>query len=231
MTKKTATLPKMKISGIEMLQKEKKTLQTKFRNKYFIFQTNIFQILTLFPQVLLTWDIALITLLGILVRSIVGLNDFAEDNTPILTNTFENHRSWIDFASKLSLQRWYTSKTISFELDQPIIVGYHSILMSYIGNYLFDGRHKSWFTIKTLKTNEMAELRSFMKFTVCLTDMFMYIPPAIWFAKRYGRLVAENTVPLKKVALKPGSSTFENAALGHLKQLLNYFVSAYFTLH
>ncbi|KAF0268237.1 hypothetical protein FOG51_02739 [Hanseniaspora uvarum] len=225
MTKKTATLPKMKISGIEMLQKEKKTLQTKFRNKYFIFQTNIFQILTLFPQVLLTWDIALITLLGILVRSIVGLNDFAEDNTPILTNTFENHRSWIDFASKLSLQRWYTSKTISFELDQPIIVGYHSILMSYIGNYLFDGRHKSWFTIKTLKTNEMAELRSFMKFTVCLTDMFMYIPPAIWFAKRYGRLVAENTVPLKKVALKPGSSTFENAALGHLKQLINFINS------
>lgn len=207
-----------------MLQKEKKTLQAEFKNKYFIFQTNIFQILTLFPQILLTWDIALITLLGILVRCCVGLSDFTADNTVALTGSMDNHRKWLDFSSKAPFKNFYFSKKAAFETDQPIVVGYHSFLMSFIGNYLFDGRNKSWFSVGKISTTEKAELQSFLRFTVCLTDMFMYIPPAIWFAKRFGRLVATKNTNLKGTA-KTATSTFENAAIGHLKQLINFINS------
>lgn len=203
----------------ELLQEEKKNLQKKFRRKYHIFQTNIFQILTLFPQVLLKWDIALITLLSTLVRNCVAVGGFTGESTIIGSDN--HHKSWINFTSSFSLKKWALSNT-NTEYSRPIIFGYHSLLMSYLGNYLFDGRHKSWFTLKALKLEENLEFRSFLKFTVCLTDALMYIPPAIWFAKMYGRLVAEKVNAATKNTSK---TTFEIAAVGHLKQLVNFINS------
>lgn len=219
MEKQSASSKDLNLYDFELLQKEKKNLQQKFKSKYLIFQSNIFQILTLFPQVLLKWDIALITLLSTLFRNYVAVGDFAKENT--MMETISYHKSWINFTSSFSLRKWVLSSTDAEDIH-PIIFGYHSLLMSFLGNYLFDGRHKSWFTLKALKFEENLEFRSFLKFTVCLTDSLMFIPPAIWFAKRYGRLVAEKMNTSIKHTSK---TTFEIAAIGHLKQLVNFINS------
>lgn len=219
MDKQFANSNDLNLYDFELLQKEKRNLQQKFKSKYLIFQSNIFQILTLFPQVLLKWDIALITLLSTLFRNYVAVGNFAEENTMI--GTINHRKTWINFTSNFSLKQLVLSSTKA-EDSRPIIFGYHSLLLSYLGNYLFDGRHKSWFTLKALKFEENLEFRSFLKFTVCLTDALMFIPPAIWFAKRYGRLVAEKMSTTTKHTSK---TTFEIAAIGHLKQLVNFINS------
>lgn len=209
----------LNLYDFDLLQKEKRNLQQKVKSKYLIFQSNIFKILTLFPQVLLKWDIALITLLSTLFRNFVAVGNFVEENTMI--GTTNHNKTYINFSSNFSLKKWVLSGTEAKD-SRPIIFGYHSLLMSYLGNYLFDGRHKSWFTLKALKFEENLEFRSFLKFTVCLTDSLMFIPPAIWFAKRYGRVVADK---ISSTSNHTSKTTFEIAAMGHLKQLVNFINS------
>lgn len=213
------------VSEKELLAKQKQIIQISFKSKYFIFETNFFKILECFTEKLLSWDILLITLLALLIRFCVGIGSYSGFNITPMFGDFEAQRHWLEVTLNLPMKDWYFYDLQYWGLDYPILTAYHSLLLGYMGDYLFGGKSRGWFDLYASRGNEDPNLKSYMRFTVCLTDAIVYIPAVIWFAKKYKKLTSEKMTKSNSKARKLTSGSYQNTTLSHIKQMSHFFNS------
>ncbi|KAL6929527.1 hypothetical protein ACO0SA_000930 [Hanseniaspora valbyensis] len=217
--------PVLEVSEKEQLLKQKKFIHTNFKSKYFVFQTNFFKILECFTEKLLSWDILLITLLALLIRFCLGIGPYSGFNTSPMFGDFEAQRHWLELTLNLPMRDWYFYDLQYWGLDYPILTAYHSLLLGYMGDYLFGGKSRGWFDLDRSRGNEDPNLKSFMRFTVCLTDMIVYIPAVIWFSKKYAKLTNDHSTKSNTKERKLQSLSYQSRTLSHLNQMSHFFNS------
>ncbi|OBA26306.1 ALG6, ALG8 glycosyltransferase, partial [Hanseniaspora valbyensis NRRL Y-1626] len=135
----------------------------------------------------------LITLLALLIRFCLGIGPYSGFNTFPMFGDFEAQRHWLELTLNLPMKDWYFYDLQYWGLDYPILTAYHSLLLGYMGDYLFGGKSRGWFDLDRSRGKEDPNLKSFMRFTVCLTDMIVYIPAVIWFSKKYAKLTNDHS--------------------------------------
>ncbi|XBW34716.1 hypothetical protein QEN19_000283 [Hanseniaspora menglaensis] len=214
--------PIVEVAEREAATKKKQHIQKNYKNKYYFFETNIYKILECFPKKLLSWDILLVTLIALLIRFCVGIGAYSGYNDPPKFGDFEAQRHWLELTLNLPMKDWYFYDPSHWGLDYPILTAYHSLSLAYIGEYLFGGKNRGWFALDSSRGNEDPNLKSFMRFTVCLTDIVIYIPAALWFVKKHSISTSEKQNILNTKAKKLETGSLQSRALSHLKQLSHF---------
>ncbi|XP_066600567.1 probable dolichyl pyrophosphate Man9GlcNAc2 alpha-1,3-glucosyltransferase isoform X2 [Prorops nasuta] len=94
---------------------------------------------------------------------------------------YEAQRHWQEITLNLPIEKWYINTTdnnlMYWGLDYPPLTAYHSLLLGYIAN-LTD---TSFVRLHASRGVETSAHKYFMRFTVLVSDLLIYIPAIIYF--------------------------------------------------
>ena len=127
---------------------------------------------------------SIIVLASVLLRAIVSLQLYSGHETPPKYGDFEAQRHWQEITVNLPITEWYQNSTdndlMYWGLDYPPLTAYHSWLMGHFARAI-DGSYIELYTSRGITTSEH---KLFMRLTVILADILLYIP-AIFLAYKY----------------------------------------------
>ncbi|XP_078741411.1 dolichyl pyrophosphate Man9GlcNAc2 alpha-1,3-glucosyltransferase isoform X2 [Lampetra fluviatilis] len=122
---------------------------------------------------------ALAVLLAIVVRWCVALNGYSGAGKPPMFGDYEAQRHWQEITLNLPVREWYFNSTrndlLYWGLDYPPLTAYHSLLCGYVARW-FDRR---WVELGESRGHEGMEHKMFMRATVMLADVFVFIPAVV----------------------------------------------------
>uniref|UniRef100_S4RXN8 Alpha-1,3-glucosyltransferase n=1 Tax=Petromyzon marinus TaxID=7757 RepID=S4RXN8_PETMA len=122
---------------------------------------------------------ALAVLLAIVVRWCVALNGYSGDGKPPMFGDYEAQRHWQEITLNLPIREWYFNSTrndlLYWGLDYPPLTAYHSLLCGYVARW-FDRR---WVELGESRGHEGMEHKMFMRATVMLADVLVFIPAVV----------------------------------------------------
>jgi alpha-1,3-glucosyltransferase len=124
-----------------------------------------------------TWLVTLC--IGLLLRWTVSLGPYSGEATPPTFGDYEAQRHWMEITLHLPPRLWYFYKLDHWGLDYPPLSAYVSWLCGYIGSW-FD---PSWFALDTSRGIETPESRVFMRSTVIVCELLVYIPAVWWYVR------------------------------------------------
>lgn len=124
----------------------------------------------------------LITSLGLALRAIVSQNDYSGRNTPPMYGDYEAQRHWQEITLNLPLKDWYENSTsndlLYWGLDYPPLTAYHSWAMGKLANFL----NPNFTALGESRGIESDEHKTFMRMSVLLVDLLVYIPSVIFMS-------------------------------------------------
>lgn len=148
------------------------------------FASPLFDFLSPFRPVANQWCAKyIIVLFALIIRCGVGLGSFSGMNVPPMHGDFEAQRHWMELTTNLPLSQWYWYDLPYWGLDYPPLTAYHSYILGKLGA-IFD---PTWFQLGASRGQESMDLKSYMRFTVLLSELLLYIPGVIYFAKWIGK--------------------------------------------
>lgn len=100
-----------------------------------------------------------------------------------LHGDFEAQRHWMELTNHLPVDQWYFYDLEYWGLDYPPLTAYHMRLCGYVGG-LFN---PEWFAFVTSRGIETAESKIFMRLTVIISDLVVYLPACILVREKFGR--------------------------------------------
>lgn len=119
----------------------------------------------------------------ILVRWLVGRFPHSGENVPPLYGDYEAQRHWMEITTNLAPSEWYknsTNNNLSYwGLDYPPLSAYHMLLNGAVSNLL----NPSWTELESSKGEESYEHKIFMRATVLLSDIVVYMTAIIYYFK------------------------------------------------
>lgn len=130
--------------------------------------------------------LALICLTGgaFALRAILSLHSYSGYATPPKYGDFEAQRHWQEITVNLPISEWYTNSSdndlMYWGLDYPPLTAYHSWLMGLLAHRVnpnYTALHKS----RGITTEEH---KAFMRSTVLLVDLILYIPALLFAVKK-----------------------------------------------
>ncbi|KYK56923.1 glucosyltransferase [Drechmeria coniospora] len=131
------------------------------------------------------WEILpLILMLAFLFRWAAGLWGYSGFQRPPMYGDYEAQRHWMEVTTHLPISQWYFHDLQWWGLDYPPLTAYHSWLMGKIGQMI----NPAWFALYTSRGSDSATLKLFMRATVVVSEYLIYIPAAVVFVRRFGRL-------------------------------------------
>ncbi|KAJ9576212.1 hypothetical protein L9F63_006945 [Diploptera punctata] len=120
-------------------------------------------------------------MLAILLRWCVSLHHYSGEGQPPMFGDYEAQRHWMEITTNLPLHEWYYNTTnndlLYWGLDYPPLTAYHSLLCGYVANRI----NPNFIDIGSSRGYESIEHKFFMRVTVFIADLLVYIPAILWF--------------------------------------------------
>ncbi|KAI7862790.1 glucosyltransferase required for N-linked glycosylation pathway [Spinellus fusiger] len=169
---------------------------------------------------------------GSLVRWAIALSPYSGQNTPPQYGDYEAQRHWMELTLHLPTQEWYTHALEWWGLDYPPLTAYHSWLCGYIGSFL----NSSWFDLYTSRGLESPESKLFMRATVFVSEMVIYMPAVLVYCQtQYGNKdIYQKHIAAVLILMQPclllidhGHFQFNSVMLGFTLWALNAFLTGY----
>ncbi|KAK9404183.1 dolichyl pyrophosphate Man9GlcNAc2 alpha-C3-glucosyltransferase [Crotalus adamanteus] len=128
------------------------------------------------------WILITITvLLGLIVRWTVSLGPYSGAGKPPMYGDYEAQRHWQEITYNLPVKHWYFNTSDNnlqyWGLDYPPLTAYHSLLCAYVAKLI----NPSWITLHTSRGYESQSHKLFMRASVLVADMLVYIPAVILY--------------------------------------------------
>ncbi|ORZ09944.1 glycosyl transferase [Absidia repens] len=126
------------------------------------------------------WTAPLVVLaFASLARWTVALNPYSGYEAPPLFGDYEAQRHWMEITTHLSPKQWYHYNLQWWGLDYPPLTAYHSWLCGKIGGWI----QSDWFALDISRGYESPESKFFMRSTVYISELLIYIPAVFVFCQ------------------------------------------------
>ncbi|KAJ3014749.1 Glucosyltransferase-like protein [Thoreauomyces humboldtii] len=118
-------------------------------------------------------------LLAVSLRWLVAQNGYSGAGNPPLHGDFEAQRHWLEITTALPRRQWYTYDLPYWGLDYPLLTAYHSWGLGLIAKAI----NPAWVALDRSRGLETEGLKVFMRLTALVTELAIYVPAVILFAK------------------------------------------------
>uniref|UniRef100_A0A8C0ZQ24 Alpha-1,3-glucosyltransferase n=1 Tax=Castor canadensis TaxID=51338 RepID=A0A8C0ZQ24_CASCN len=122
-----------------------------------------------------------VVLIGLTVRWTVSLNSYSGAGKPPMFGDYEAQRHWQEITFNLPLKQWYFNNSDNnlqyWGLDYPPLTAYHSFLCAYVAKFI----NPDWIALHTSRGHESQEHKLFMRATVLIADLLIYIPAVVLY--------------------------------------------------
>lgn len=116
---------------------------------------------------------------GVFLRSTISLHSYSGQNNSPLFGDFEAQRHWQEVTINLPLKDWYENTTdndlLYWGLDYPPLTAYHSFLLGQVAKRV----NESYVELHKSRGITTEAHKSFMRLTVIVADVLIYIPALI----------------------------------------------------
>ncbi|XP_075688868.1 dolichyl pyrophosphate Man9GlcNAc2 alpha-1,3-glucosyltransferase [Rhinoderma darwinii] len=148
---------------------------------------------------------ALSVLLAVTVRWAVSLYPYSGARKPPIFGDYEAQRHWQEVTVNLPVKQWYFNSTdndlLYWGLDYPPLTAYHSLLCGYIAHLI----SPDWVALNSSRGYESLYHKLFMRATVLVADLIVYIPAVLFYCSRLQEPSAKRKVlSLFCILLYPG---------------------------
>ncbi|XP_019356725.1 PREDICTED: dolichyl pyrophosphate Man9GlcNAc2 alpha-1,3-glucosyltransferase [Gavialis gangeticus] len=128
------------------------------------------------------WSLMTIAvLLGLTVRWTISLGSYSGAGKPPMYGDYEAQRHWQEVTYNLPIKQWYFNTSDNnlqyWGLDYPPLTAYHSLLCAYVANLI----NPDWIALHTSRGYESQPHKLFMRATVFIADLLVYIPAVIMY--------------------------------------------------
>ncbi|KFW89425.1 Dolichyl pyrophosphate Man9GlcNAc2 alpha-1,3-glucosyltransferase [Phalacrocorax carbo] len=128
------------------------------------------------------WTLMAITvLLALTVRWTVSLGSYSGAGKPPMYGDYEAQRHWQEVTYNLPIRQWYFNTSdnnlLYWGLDYPPLTAYHSFVCAYIAKLI----NPDWIALHTSRGYESQPHKLFMRTTVFVADLLVYIPAVILY--------------------------------------------------
>ncbi|TYZ65358.1 hypothetical protein PybrP1_012682 [[Pythium] brassicae (nom. inval.)] len=127
--------------------------------------------------------LALALLLLLLLRWLVGLGAYSGAGTPPLFGDYEAQRHWMELTLQLPLSGWYFNSTANdllyWGLDYPPLTAYVSLAFGALAERV----EPAMVALETSRGYESATSKVFMRTTVLLCDIAVFLPALFYVAR------------------------------------------------
>uniref|UniRef100_A0A8C2V173 Alpha-1,3-glucosyltransferase n=1 Tax=Chinchilla lanigera TaxID=34839 RepID=A0A8C2V173_CHILA len=121
---------------------------------------------------------AVAVLVGLTVRWAVSLHSYSGAGKPPLFGDYEAQRHWQEVTLNLPVRQWYLNSSDNdlqyWGLDYPPLTAYHSLLCACRID-------PAWVALHTSRGHESPAHKLFMRATVFLADLVIYIPAVVLY--------------------------------------------------
>lgn len=145
--------------------------------------TPLYDILHVFERAPDQWAARYILILGaIVLKSAVGLGPFSGKGEKPINGDFEAQRHWMEITNHLPTSQWYFYDLQYWGLDYPPLTAFHLWLCGKIGIWI----NPEWFALKSSRGIETDGIKSFMRISVLISDLVIYVPAMMQLTSNYG---------------------------------------------
>uniref|UniRef100_A0A6J0URR6 Alpha-1,3-glucosyltransferase n=2 Tax=Pogona vitticeps TaxID=103695 RepID=A0A6J0URR6_9SAUR len=128
------------------------------------------------------WSLmTIVALLGLIVRWTVSLGSYSGAGKPPMFGDYEAQRHWQEITYNLPIKHWYFNTSDNnlqyWGLDYPPLTAYHSLLCAYVAKLI----DPNWIALHTSRGYESQRHKLFMRTTVLVADLLVYIPAVILY--------------------------------------------------
>ncbi|KFQ16103.1 Dolichyl pyrophosphate Man9GlcNAc2 alpha-1,3-glucosyltransferase [Leptosomus discolor] len=128
------------------------------------------------------WSLMTITvLLALTVRWTVSLGSYSGAGKPPMYGDYEAQRHWQEITYNLPIRQWYFNTSdnnlLYWGLDYPPLTAYHSLVCAYVAKLI----NPDWIALHTSRGYESQPHKLFMRTTVFVADLLVYIPAVILY--------------------------------------------------
>ncbi|XP_055581112.1 dolichyl pyrophosphate Man9GlcNAc2 alpha-1,3-glucosyltransferase isoform X1 [Falco cherrug] len=128
------------------------------------------------------WSLMTITvLLALTVRWTVSLGSYSGAGKPPMYGDYEAQRHWQEITYNLPIRQWYFNTSdndlLYWGLDYPPLTAYHSFVCAYVAKLI----NPDWIALHTSRGYESQPHKLFMRTTVFVADLLVYIPAVILY--------------------------------------------------
>ncbi|XP_041277172.1 dolichyl pyrophosphate Man9GlcNAc2 alpha-1,3-glucosyltransferase isoform X2 [Onychostruthus taczanowskii] len=128
------------------------------------------------------WSLMTISvLLALAVRWAVSLGSYSGAGKPPMYGDYEAQRHWQEITYNLPIRQWYFNTSdnnlLYWGLDYPPLTAYHSFVCAYIAKLI----NPDWVALHTSRGYESQPHKLFMRTTVFVADLLVYIPAVILY--------------------------------------------------
>ncbi|CAG11585.1 unnamed protein product [Tetraodon nigroviridis] len=129
-----------------------------------------------------TWSlVSICVLLGVVVRWGVSLNSYSGAGKPPIFGDYEAQRHWQEVTYNLPVHEWYLNTSDNdlnyWGLDYPPLTAYHSLICAYAAKFI----NPEWVELHKSRGYESPAHKLFMRTTVLLADLLIYIPAVVLY--------------------------------------------------
>lgn len=174
-------------------------------------------------------NIAIVTLLGVFLRWCVSLHSYSGEGKPPMFGDYEAQRHWQEVTVNLPLKEWYVNTTdndlLYWGLDYPPLTAYHSYLCGQVAKWI----NPDFVELHTSRGYESYDHKLFMRYSVFLVDLLVYIPAAFLFLKALSGSSAKRLNGMMEYAyllLYPGQYLIDYGHFQYNNASLGFFVGA-----
>ncbi|XP_018409346.1 PREDICTED: dolichyl pyrophosphate Man9GlcNAc2 alpha-1,3-glucosyltransferase [Nanorana parkeri] len=147
---------------------------------------------------------AVAVLLALTVRWAVSLYPYSGARKPPMYGDYEAQRHWQEVTLNLPTHQWYFNSTgndlLYWGLDYPPLTAYHSLLCGYIARAI----NPDWVTLTSSRGYESPQHKLFMRATVLVADLIIYIPAVILYCSYLKETTKRKMMSLLCILLYPG---------------------------
>ncbi|ELT91799.1 hypothetical protein CAPTEDRAFT_169550 [Capitella teleta] len=118
---------------------------------------------------------------------------------------FEAQRHWMEITYNLPVKEWYHNTSRNdlqyWGLDYPPLTAYHSYICGAVGSKL----NSSWMTLIDSRGAESPPLKNYLRQTVLLADLLVFIPACfLFFGCCFKEMSSNQNLSLLSMLLSPG---------------------------
>lgn len=176
------------------------------------------------------WVLPCQILFAVLIKWSVGLGSYSGENTPPMYGDYEAQRHWLEITYHLPVRLWYKYDLQYWGLDYPPLTAYVSWLCGFIAHKI----NPEWVALDDSRGIGSATSKVYMRFTVLILDLLIYIPALVQFARNSSllrhRSAKAKDVALATILLQPalilidsGHFQYNSVMLGFTLHSLNFF--------
>ncbi|KAG6830718.1 hypothetical protein H0H87_007305 [Tephrocybe sp. NHM501043] len=167
---------------------------------------------------------------AVLVKAAIGLGSYSGHATPPTYGDYEAQRHWMELTLHLPFQQWYTYDLQYWGLDYPPLSAYVSWICGLVGSWI----EPTWFALDASRGIETQGSKVFLRATVIVWDLLVYIPALVMFAWTWqgSRSKRTQNIALLTLLFQPalllvdsGHFQYNSVMLGFTLLALNFFAT------